>query len=101
MFPITTQFDAAPNAPPLRFDFQPALQRVRIVTALDAGTVALDDAPGADLQDGSFWDDNVSLAGHKLRVTGREVDVRGRDWSEPLPSSRATPRPRRRCTRRP
>jgi serine/threonine-protein kinase len=69
--PITTQFDAAPNAPPLRFDFQPALQRVRIVTALDAGTVALDDAPGADLQDGSFWDDNVSLAGHKLRVTGR------------------------------
>jgi serine/threonine-protein kinase len=69
--PITTQFVAAPNAPPLRFDLKPALQRVRIVTRLDAGQVALDDAAPVGLQDGSFWDDDVSLAAHKLRVTGR------------------------------
>jgi serine/threonine-protein kinase len=69
--PLTRQFVAAPNAPPLRFDLQPALQRVRIVTGLDAGKIAVDNAPGVDLQDGSFQDDNVSLAAHKLRVTGR------------------------------
>jgi len=69
--PLSQQFLAGPNAPPLNLDLQPALQRVRIVTGLDAGKVTLDDAAPGDLQDGSFWDDNVSLASHKLQVTGR------------------------------
>jgi serine/threonine-protein kinase len=69
--PVSQQLVAGPNAPPLSLDLQPALQRVRIVTGLDAGKVALDDAAPGDLQDGSFWNDNVSLASHKLQVTGR------------------------------
>jgi len=69
--PVSQQFLAGPNAPPLNLDLQPALQRVRVVTGLDAGKIALDDAAPSDLQDGSFWDDNVSLAPHKLQVTGR------------------------------
>jgi hypothetical protein len=69
--PIATQFQAGPNAPPLHFEFVPALQRVRILTGLDAGKAVLDDAAAVDLQDGSFSDDNVSLAAHKLRITGR------------------------------
>ena len=73
--PATAQFSAGPNMPPLRFDLQPALQRVRVVTGFDAGKVALDQAPPADLQDGSFWDDNVSLAAHKLQVSGRSGEA--------------------------
>jgi serine/threonine-protein kinase len=70
--PITTQFEAGPNAPPVHFDFLPAPQRVRISTGLDAGKAALDAAAEVDLQDGGFSDDNVSLtAAHKLRITGR------------------------------
>jgi serine/threonine-protein kinase len=69
--PVSQRVLAGPNAPPLNLDLQPALQRVRIVTGLDAGKVTLDDAAPADLQDGSFWDDTVSLASHRLQVTGR------------------------------
>ena len=66
--PLSQQFTVAPNAPPLRFDFVPAPQRVRVETGFDSGKAALDSATGVDLQDGSFFDDNVTAAQHKLNV---------------------------------
>jgi len=69
--PISQQFTVAPNAPPLRFDFEPAPQHVRVVTGIDAGKAVLDNGTAVDLQDGSFFDDNVTAAQHKLNISGR------------------------------
>ncbi len=72
--PVSQQIDAGPNAPPVHLALEPELQRLRVTTGLESGKVFLDDTR-ADLQDGSFWNDGVGLARHKLRVAGRTGDV--------------------------
>jgi hypothetical protein len=46
-------------------------QSIRILTDLDAGKIALDDQPPADLQEGQFVMDNVTPGTHSVKVTGR------------------------------
>ncbi len=48
--------------PPVQFQLEPELIQVRLSSALTAGKVSLDGGPPADLRDGGFSDDAVSLA---------------------------------------
>ena len=73
--PVSQEIDAGPNAPPVHLTLEPELQRVRVTTGLEAGKVFLDNTEAGDLQDGSFWNEGIGLAQHKLRVTGRTGDV--------------------------
>ncbi len=73
--PVSQQIDAGPNAPPVHLTLEPELQRVRVTTGLEAGKVFLDNTEAGDLQDGSFWNEGIGPAQHKLRVRGRAGDV--------------------------
>lgn len=49
----------------------PQAQSVRILTDLDSGTVAVDDQPPAELQEGQFVIDNVTPGPHTVKVSGK------------------------------
>lgn len=46
-------------------------QTVRILTDLDAGKIAFDDQPPADLQEGQFILDKVAPGPHTVKITGK------------------------------
>lgn len=50
-------------------------QSVRILTDLDAGTVAVDDQPPAELQEGQFVIDNVAPGSHTVKVSGKTQEA--------------------------
>jgi len=62
---------AAGQSATVNLTLEPQAQSLRILTDLDAGKVAVDDKPPADLQEGQFVIDKLEPGAHTVKVTGK------------------------------
>lgn len=70
--PATSPVNVAPGSPAsVNLTLVPQPQTMRVLTDLDAGKIAFDDQPPADLQEGQFILDKVAPGPHTVRVTGK------------------------------
>jgi hypothetical protein len=53
----------------------PQAQSVRILTDLESGTVAIDDQPPAELQEGQFVLDNIAPGAHTIKLHGKSGEA--------------------------
>ena len=70
--PATSALNVASGQPAVvNLTLSPQPQTVRILTDLDSGTVAYDDQPPAELQEGQFVLENVTPGPHTVKVCGQ------------------------------
>lgn len=70
--PAVTSVTLAPGQEsPADMILQPLPQMLRLFTDLEAGKVALDEQPAAELQEGQLVLENIAAGPHKLRISSR------------------------------